>query len=181
MDGDRVEGEVRRGDRGKRRRKPVHVVEQVEGVRHPDEPQEAERDRDPVAVDELHGQAARERDAGSADLEPKLRPGRKCPEIVDEAGQEEQRAPADDAPKLAARLEGARGHGYADPGDDAREDPQPADERRLALVPAIVPRRGREPVGERATKSRPDHRKGGRQSGDRGKRGHGHRSVTKGC
>ena len=34
----RVDGEERAGDRGEGRRQPVHVVEQIERVRHPDEP-----------------------------------------------------------------------------------------------------------------------------------------------
>ena len=35
---------------GERRREPVHVVEQVERVRHPDEPEQRERPRDRPAL-----------------------------------------------------------------------------------------------------------------------------------
>ena len=57
--GDREE---RRGDRGEARCETVHVVEEVEGVRHPDQPHDAERDRDPVPVHDLHRGAGRQDD-----------------------------------------------------------------------------------------------------------------------
>ena len=48
-----VDGEEGGGDHGERPREPVHVVEQVERVRHADEPERADRRRENAVRDDL--------------------------------------------------------------------------------------------------------------------------------
>ena len=158
MDGDRVEREVPGRDRGERGGEPVHVVEQVERVRHPDQPDHAERHSDPVARDQLDGQPARQRDRRCAELRPELRPGGKRVQVVDEPREEEHRAAGQDAPELGARLERTGRDRDEGTGEQPGEDAEPADERRLSLVPAIGARRSGEAAEEWGTERRPDHR-----------------------
>ena len=84
--GDRVDREEAERDRGERRREAVHVVEQVERVRHADEPDDRDRVADPVVADELHLRAGREHDHGGADLRRELRERAEAVEVVDEPG-----------------------------------------------------------------------------------------------
>ncbi len=67
-----VDCEVEARDGGERRSQAVHVVEQVEGVRDPDEPEQRDGDRDPVRADELDRQPARDRERGGGDLRTEL-------------------------------------------------------------------------------------------------------------
>ena len=78
-------------DPGERRREAVHVVEQVERVRHPDEPEDRERPRDDVRVDQLHVRAGREHDHRGGDLQRELQLRRERTHVVDEPGDEQQR------------------------------------------------------------------------------------------
>ena len=102
MDGDRVDREEGERDPGHRRRQPVHVVEQVEGVRDADEPDDGDRVADELVVDELHVRPGAEHDRRSADLGGELRERRQAEEVVGEAGQEDERAPGVDADEGSA-------------------------------------------------------------------------------
>ena len=75
VDGDGVDREEPERDPGERRREAVHVVEQVERVRHADEPEDRERPRDEVRVDQLDAGTGREHDHGGGDLQRELRFG----------------------------------------------------------------------------------------------------------
>ena len=108
----------------------------------------AERDRDPVARDDLDRQAAGERDRGRAELRASLAHAGQCPEIVDEAGQEEQRAPAEHAPELAVGSTTSRPTATSTPVVSRCDQAETADDRRLALVPAVVARGRGEATGE---------------------------------
>ena len=59
VNGHGVDREVGTRDRREGRGEPVHVVEQVEGVRHPDEPQCADRRCEDPVGDDLHADAHR--------------------------------------------------------------------------------------------------------------------------
>ena len=80
---DGVDREVGAGDRCKGRREAVHVVEEVEGVRDPHEPDERHHRRDDVVREQLHAQAARDRDAGGPELRRELRQRAEMPEVVE--------------------------------------------------------------------------------------------------
>ena len=63
-----VDREVGAGDRCERRGEPVHVVEQVERVRHADEPDDADRRREDAVRDDLDADAHREHERGGGEL-----------------------------------------------------------------------------------------------------------------
>ena len=89
--GQSVDREVAAGDDRERRRQAVHVVEEVERVRDPDEPEEADRPCEDVVADDLHVQAAREDDDRGGDLRRELRDRAQMAEVVDEPGDEDDR------------------------------------------------------------------------------------------
>ena len=140
-----VDREVRARDDGKRRREPVHVVEEVEGVRDADEPDQADRPRENVVPDDLDVQAAREHDDRGGDLRCELRDRGEVPEVVDEPGDEDDRDACEDAAELARPLECAGREREQDPRREAREDPDATEQRRRLRVPALVRRDGDEP------------------------------------
>ena len=140
-----VDREVAGGDRGERRGEAVHVVEQVERVRHPDEPEQPDRDREDVVADDLDGEAAREHDHGGGELGAELRERRQRADVVDEAGDEQDRAAREDAAELGAPRQ-----------------------RRRSRAPAAPRRRGR---GRSRSRRRPASR--GRASGPRSGRRRG--------
>src|SRR5204862_194097 len=87
--------------RGERRCEPVHVVEQIECVRHPDEPEHAEdRGRDVVTYD-LDPYAGREHERRGAELRGDLRERRQTGDVVPEAGEVEDDAAAENAVAVA--------------------------------------------------------------------------------
>ena len=90
VNGDGVDREEPERDPGERGREPVHVVEQVERVRHPDEPEDRERPRDDMRVDQLDAGTGREHDHRGRNLEGELQLRRQRPHVVDEPGREEQ-------------------------------------------------------------------------------------------
>ena len=173
--GRRVDGEVGARDRGHRRREPVHVVEEVERVRHPDEPEDGDRGGEDVAGDDLHLESRCDDERRRPDLARELGDRWQCAEVVGEAGGEDDRAAAQDAEELLARLERVRRERGADPGQEAGEEPDPAEERRLPLVPAVAARLGDDAAAERGADQRPRGEGGGRQRED-GERG-GHTSF----
>ncbi len=153
----RVDREVRARDRGQRRREPVHVVEQVEGVRDPDEPEEADRPRQDVVLDDLDAQAAREHDHGGADLRGQLGEGAQVTEVVDEPGREEEREPREDArrARCSTRPRRPRARGRRRPRSPRRcrlhrRSGSPA----RASAPPSGPRRGARPARERRSAQR---------------------------
>jgi hypothetical protein len=96
----RVERVVAASDDGQRRREAVHVVQQVERVRDPDEPEEADDDGQHVAFDDLDRQAAAEDDACGGELRCELRERLQRERVVEQAGGEEDRAAAEDPEQL---------------------------------------------------------------------------------
>ena len=127
---DRVDGEHRARDGGERGREPVHVVEQVEGVRDPDQPEQAERDGEHVRADELDRQARCEHDARRGELRRQLRERGQGVEVVEQAGDEEDRAAGEDAAELGAPVDDADGERRADTRHEPGEDADPAEHRR---------------------------------------------------
>ena len=72
--GDGVHGEERCGNPGQRRCEPVHVVEQVEGVRQTDEPQECDHTCQEVVRDQAGDrQPAEDHQRGRRKLRGQLR------------------------------------------------------------------------------------------------------------
>ena len=118
VDGERVDREERGADQGEGPGETVHVVEQVEGVRHPDEPEGAERRGEEVVRDDLDGQPAGERDRGGAELGRELEPCGQRVDVVDETGDEEDRGPAEDAEELLVGVDAADRDRRADPGGE---------------------------------------------------------------
>ena len=171
--GDRVDREDGARDRGERRGQAVHVVEQVEGVRDPDEPHQAERGREQVVGDDLDCEPGDEHEAGRRELGRELRDRLQRVEVVGEPGEEEDRAAGDDPAELAARVDRADRERGADSGDEPREDADAAEDGRRALVPALARRRGDEPAGEIRAQQRGEGQRRDRESGDRGNRVHG--------
>ena len=78
-----VDREVDARDRGERGGEAVHVVEQVERVRDPDEPEERDRDAEHVVRDELDAQARGDREPGGGELRGELRERAQVTEVVD--------------------------------------------------------------------------------------------------
>ena len=68
VDGNGVDREVRAGDRGEGGGQAVHVVEEVEGVRDPDEPDDCDRGGDNVVRKQLHAQTTCHGDTGGREL-----------------------------------------------------------------------------------------------------------------
>ena len=151
---------------GERRGEPVHVVEQVERVRHADEPEEREGPGDHLRVDQLHVGAGREHQHGGSDLRAELDERRQGPEVVDQPGDEQQRDAAVDAGEGLGERDRPGRDGEPHAGGDAREDSEAAEQWRRALVPAVGGRRGDEPAGERRAQERPDRQDGRGESGD---------------
>ena len=148
MLGQRVDREVAARDRGEGRREPVHVVEQVEGVRDPDQPEEPDRPPEDVVPDDLDAEPAREHDHGGADLNRELDGRAQVPQVVEQPRREEERAAGEDAAELAAPLDRADRERERQRGDEAREDPDPAEAGRRPLVPALAARMCHQPVAE---------------------------------
>ena len=160
-----VDREEDERDPRERRREPVHVVEQVERVSHPDEPEQREPPADHVAVDQLHVRAGREDDDRRRELQAELRERRQRADVVDEPGDEEDRDPAEDAGDLLRQRHGAGRDRRPEAGGDPGVDPDAAEERSGAVVPALGGRRGDQPGRERRAQERPHH-ESGRGEGD---------------
>ncbi len=101
VDGDRVDREERERDRRKGRGEPVHVVEQVERVRHADEPEQCEAPGDDLRVDQLHVGPGRQHDDRRCKLDCELADRRQRAQVVDQPCGEEQRDPGVDPGDLA--------------------------------------------------------------------------------
>ena len=126
------------GDHGEARREPVHVVEQVEGVRHADEPERRRAGSRATGVcDDLHAGAGREDDrrarraarrasrAGGSERMSSTRPARK-----------RSVAPAKMPTSCAVAVSGPASDGEPEPDREADVDADAADERRRGRAPA---------------------------------------------
>ena len=155
VDGHGVDREEPERDRGERRREAVHVVEQVERVRHPDEPEERDRAGEDVVVDELDGRPGREHDRAGGDLRGELREraagGRRSSTSPATKSERDRRRRAPSSACVGSNApDGDREpEARAEPGEDA----DAAEHRRRALVPAVgatAARRARAASGERS-------------------------------
>ena len=111
VDRDRVDREEGGCDHRHGSRQPVHVVEQVEGVGDPHEPEDAHEGREGVVRDDVHGEAGGEDECRRTHLCRQLRGWRQGADVVDEPRREDDRAAAEDAEQLLARLDSRCGHG----------------------------------------------------------------------
>ena len=161
------------GDGRERRGQAVHVVEQVEGVRDPDEPDESQRRREHVVADDLDGQAGGEHDARGRKLRRELRDRLERVDVVDEAGNEQDRAAGDDAEQLAAGVCRIDQDGGGDAGHEAEEDADAAEDGRRARMPALTGRVGDEASADAGTQQTEERQGRDRGRGDRGDRVHG--------
>ena len=114
--GDGVDCEEGEGDAGHRCREPVHVVEQVEGVRDADQPDDRDRVADKPVAHQLHVGSGPEHDRRSADLCGELRKGRQAEEVVCEPGREDEGDAGVDPDERLVGVERADGDG----GPEAR-------------------------------------------------------------
>ena len=149
MDGERVDREERGADQGEGPGETVHVVEQVEGVRHPDQPEDAERGGEEVVRDDLDVQPAGERDRGGGELGRELEPRGQRVDVVDEACDEEDRGPSEHAEKLLVRVDAADRNRCADPGGKPEVEADAPEGRGRMLAPALPARLCHEAVSER--------------------------------
>ncbi len=142
---DGVDREVPAGDDSERRRQAVHVVEQVERIRDPDEPEEADRPRDDLVADDLDVEPAGEHDHRGRDLRGQLRDGTQVAEVVDESGGEDERDTGEDPAELSAPLDRSDRECEKNSSDEAPEDADASERRCWLSVPALVGRDGHEP------------------------------------
>ena len=148
----RVDREVEAGDGRERRREAVHVVEQVERVRDPDEPEERDHDAQHVVRDELDAEPGGDRDPGRRELGDELRDRAQVPDVVDEPRDEQQPAPGEDSGQLPRRLHRVDGQASTTPAAIPQAMPTPpnvgvaarATARRWVVRPAARRRRERE-------------------------------------
>ena len=173
---ERIEREEGARDRGQGRREPVHVVEQVEGVRHADEPHDAEHRRRDVVADDLDADAGDEHEGGGGELGPELRERREVVDVVEQPGHEEDGAAAEDAAERVVHRDQPGRGGDAAGGEQAGEDAAAAEQGRRALVPAVGARSGHDVAGRGCSQEQPDRQQAGGQSDECG-RGDRHRAT----
>ena len=125
-----VDREVRAGDRRQRRGEAVHVVEEVERIRDPDQPDECDHDGDDVVREQLHLQPGCDHETGRGELREQLDERLQPDDVVDQARDEDDRAAEDDPEQLPRRLEDVEEEREPDAGDEAAEDPDAAKGRR---------------------------------------------------
>ena len=132
VNGHGVDREEEERDRGERRGEPVHVVEQVEGVRDPDEPDDARSRRRPRSfVDQLDVRAGREDDRRRGALRRELRERRqRCERSSTRPARKTSVIAAVDAANSRVELERADRGRDPEPGAEADEDADPAEDRR---------------------------------------------------
>ncbi len=168
-----VDCEEGEGDPGERRGEPVHVVEQVEGVRHADEPEHRDRARDDRVVHELHGRPGCEHDRAGGDLQRELGERVQVPEVVDQAGEEHHGDPGVHAEQLLGRVSRADRNRQPEPGGEAGEDAETAEKGRRGRVPAVGRGMRNEPARQGGTQERPDHERAGGEGDKRRDGAHG--------
>ena len=173
VDRHRVDGEEGGGDGGQRAGEPVHVVEQVERIRDPDEPEDAEHDRERVVRDDVHREAGREHEGCRSHLGGELRERGQGAQVVDQAGDEDDAHAAEDPEELRAGMQAAGCERRADARPQSGKDADTAERRRLSLRPALAARKGDEPPPCGRAQTEPDEKRDDRESDDRGDRAHG--------
>src|SRR4029078_12916660 len=82
--------------------------------------------------------AGHEHDRRRGDLRTELRERAEAVEVVEEAGDDALRAAGVDADERTRRHERARRGGEREAGAEPGEDPEPAEERRRGIVPAVA-------------------------------------------
>ena len=158
VDRDRVDREEDGRDRCERRREAVHVVEQVEGVRHPDEPDECDEAREEVVGDQPGDrQSLPDHDPGGGELRGQLRDRAERVEVVEKAGDEEDRAASENRQELVARRRCIGRDRQSDAGQDPGEDADPTQHRGCPLVPAIRSGSGCQAPRQRCPEEQSDH------------------------
>jgi hypothetical protein len=135
----------------------------------------ADRDRDleRLVVDDLDRQPAREHDRRRRALGGQLRERRQRPEVVRQAREEQERGAGHDPEQLAARVDRTGRGRRADGGEQAEEDPDPADQRRPVRAPALASGLAGEPSREGGAEREPDRGDGDGQGQERRDGGHG--------
>ena len=94
-----------------------------------------------------------------------------------ETRREQERTAAEDAPQLALAVHGGDREGESGPGGEAREDPDAAEGRCRAVVPALPAGDGDEPLAPRGAEEHPEHEVRDRSRGDRYRRAHDRRDI----
>ena len=144
-----VDREVGARDGRERRREPVHVVEEVEGVGDPDQPDERDHDADQIVPDQLDPEPTRDRQPGGGELRDQLGDRAQVRDVVEKPGAEEEHDPGDDSRQLPASRDRTDRKRCDDAGKQAGREPHAPEGRRRAVVPALVGRHGNEPLPER--------------------------------
>ena len=134
-----------------------------------------------VARDELDRDGTLQHDDRGGDLRTQLRSRVKLDDVVEQAEGEYDRARSDHGEQLIGDTHRTDGSGGSDGCDEAGEDPDPAERRRRARVPAVGPRIGSE-EGEssRPVKQAGDRHERDRRCRDRDKKVHGRRGEGDG-
>ena len=155
---------------GERRREAVHVVEQVERVRHADEPEQRERaTRRRALWISCDVRAGREHDHGGGELRSRASRAASsaCRSSTRPATKRIEMPPKMPASSVAG-WDRAGGDREPEPDAEPGEDADPAEERGRAVVPAVA-RGGRDepPLRAGEREEQPDGERGGGESGDR--------------
>ena len=171
----RVDREVDARDRGERRGQAVHVVEQVERVRDADEPEERDRDAEHVVLDELDAQARGDRDPGGGELRGELRQRAQVADVVEQAGDEDDRAAGEDSRRAPrSRSTAPTRSASSTPAATPSGDRNAAERRCRAVVPTLAGRLGDEGDGRRrGAEQGPQGERRHWEGGDRDDRVHG--------
>ena len=129
-----------------------------------------------VVADDLDREARGQHDAGGRELRRELRERAQRVGVVEQARHEEDRAAAEDPQQLRARFDCTHRDRQPDAGTEAGEDPDAAEARGRALVPAL-PRRCRDEAAAQVGTQQPGddesrHGQGdGRNEGAHGRKG----------
>ena len=100
-----------------------------------------------------------EHDRRGAELRGELEPRGQRVDVVDQAGEEEQRGAAEDAEQLLAAVEAADRERRADPGGEPEEDADAAEGRGRVLAPALAGGVRDQPAAERGAEAAPRSRR----------------------
>src|SRR5207253_6559911 len=113
---------------------------EVEGVRHSDQPESADRSGYDVVAHDLDPDSARKDECRRRQLCADLPNRREAEDIVYEPCEIEDRAAAENAAELTRRRNEARCECDACGGEEPGDDSAAPQERRRARVPAVIPR-----------------------------------------
>ena len=168
-----VDREVDARDRRERGREAVHVVEQVERVRDPDQPEERDRDAEHVVGDELDAETGGDREPRGGELGGELRARAQVTKVVDQAREEDDRAAAEDPGELPGGLDRADRECEEHADEEAGTHRTPPNVGVARGMPALSGRLRNELGGSgRGAKQRPQGERRDGQGGDRDDRVH---------